>query len=108
MLQILSSRYEGKAALKLQGELTIYAVAEAHRELQAQEAKHPDLILDLSAVTEMDSAGFQLLLWLKRRVALRGRSLALVHHSSAVVEVLDLLAVAGEFGDPILLSPSEA
>ena len=62
--------------------------------------------LDLSGVEELDTAGVQFLLWLKRDMARTGSELKLTGHSPAVIEVLDLLKLASAFGDPILLSPS--
>jgi anti-anti-sigma regulatory factor len=61
-------------------------------------------VLDLSGVEELDTAGVQLLLWLKQEARRGGYACTLVNHSPAVVEVLDLLKLAGTFGDPILLA----
>lgn len=45
-------------------ELTIFNVREAHSLLQAGLAKQPErLILDVTALQDLDSAGLQLLLW---------------------------------------------
>ena len=55
---------------------------------------------------ELDTAGVQLLAWIKQEAKRRGKPLTLSAHSPAVVEVFDLLQVAGLFGDPILLAPS--
>ncbi len=104
MFQVHPCQYDGQPALKLSGELTIYAVSEARRELQP--SGKADLVLDLAGIQEIDSAGVQLLAWLKRECERTSRRLLLVNHSPEVVEVFDLLRVAGEFGDPILLSPT--
>ena len=55
---------------------------------------------------DLDTAGVQLLVWMKQEARRRGRNLAFFAHSPAVVEVFDLLQVAGLFGDPILIAPS--
>ena len=106
MFEIESGTHEGAPSLLLVGELTIYAVAEAGRQLSAALDRDPGLHLNLAGVTELDSAGLQLLVWLKQEARRRGRTLTLAAHSPAVLEVFDLLKVAGLFGDPILLAPT--
>jgi len=106
MFQIEPSTHEGEPSLKLTGELTIYAVAEARDRLSAALDREPALQLNLAGVEELDTAGLQLLVWLKQEARRRGRTLVLFAHSPAVLEVFDLLKVAGLFGDPILLAPS--
>ena len=105
MFSIQEAKHNGQPALKLSGELTIYSAAEARTNL----AKHADKKvvpeLDLSGIEEIDTAGVQVLLWVKRESLGRGRPLALVNHSAAVVEVFDLLKVTGILGDPILIAP---
>ena len=66
----------------------------------------PALHLNLAGLKELDTAGVQLLVWLKQEARRRNRTLALSAHSPAVVEVFDLLQVASLFGDAILIAPS--
>lgn len=106
MFQIENGTHEGAPSLELVGELTIYAVAEAAGLLSAALDHSPALQLNLAGVEELDSAGLQLLVWLKQEARRRGRTLTLFAHSPAVLEVFDLLKVAGLFGDPILLAPT--
>jgi len=106
MLSYQATQHEGRPALKLKGALTIYTVTQAWRDIPTKLAKHKSKVLDLSGVEELDTAGVQLLLWLKRDGTGRGSDLVLAHHSPEVVEVLDLLRLAAVFGDAILLSPS--
>jgi anti-sigma B factor antagonist len=107
MLEIHQAKRNGQTVLKLQGDLNIYAVDAARRELAAKLEKHPGISLDLSGVTEIDTAGIQLLFWLKGELHRLGQDLPLICHSVAVVEVLDLLNLTGCFGDPILIAPGE-
>lgn len=83
--------------LVLAGELTIYTAAETLTRLRAHLAEHRACALDLSAVTELDGAGLQLLLWLQAAARARGGTLRLVAPSPAVAEVLGLLQLAALF-----------
>ena len=106
MFQIVRSTHEGEPSLRLEGDLTIYEVTEAKAALSAALDQHPSLQLNLSGLEELDTAGVQLLAWLKQEARRRGRTLTLFAHSPAVVEVFDLLQVASLFGDAILIPPA--
>jgi len=106
MFQIVPTIHEGAPALELQGEFNIYAVAQARDRLSDALDEGPVLQLSLASLTELDTAGVQLLVWLKQEARRRGKQLALYAHSPAVVEVFDLLQVAGLFGDAILIPPT--
>ena len=105
MLRIEATTHEGDSALLLQGELDIYAVLEARDQLGQALRDHDALLLNLSGLEGLDTAGVQLLVWLKGESARLGKQLVLFAHSPAVVEVFDLLQVAGLFGDTILIAP---
>ena len=92
--------------LKVTGELTIYHAAEAKLRLDEELARDPSMELDLAEVTELDTAGAQLLLWLKRTGRNQGQAIAFANHSPAVLEVLDQLNLAGAFGDTLLIAPT--
>jgi anti-anti-sigma factor len=106
MLRYHTAQKDHQPALALAGALTIYTVAQARQEIPQRLAKLKAPVLDLSGVEELDTAGVQLLLWLKGEAAGRGAALTLIDRSPAVVEVLDLLRQTSTFGDTILLSPS--
>lgn len=89
---------------RLLGELTIYAAAALKPALLNAVAAEPRLELDLSGVTELDSAGVQLLLLAKREAARTGGALQLAGHSEAVLEVINLLNISRELGDPVVLT----
>ena len=109
MFHAQPSTHEDQACLGLAGELNIYFVTEARdllsTALDAADGQH-GLNLNLAGIEELDSAGVQLLVWLKQEARRRGKPLSLFAHSPAVVEVFDLLKVAGLFGDSILIAPS--
>jgi len=105
MLRIEATSHEGEPALLLQGELDIYAVLEARDRLGHALHEREALLLNLSGLEGLDTAGVQVLVWLKGEAARLGKTLLLFAHSPAVVEVFDLLQVAGLFGDTILIAP---
>ena len=88
------------AVLRIEGELTIFRAAELKDILLGDPAAQE---IDLSGVTEMDSAGLQLLMAAKLAATKQQRQLRLLDHSAAVVEVFELLNVAAYFNDPLLM-----
>jgi anti-sigma B factor antagonist len=92
------------AALRIEGELTIFRAMELKPVLLAEP---PPQEIDLAGVTEIDTAGVQLLMLAKRAALAQQRELRLVGHSPAVIEVFELLNVAAYFGDPLVMASSE-
>ena len=89
--------------LYLDGNLTIYEAPAVKERLVTALSESQTLELDLSQVSEIDTAGFQLLVMAKREAARQGKTLGLVAHSAAVREVLDFFNMVGFFGDPLLI-----
>jgi|SRR5690554_945355 len=87
----------------LSGELTIQNAEPLKSSLLECLAPGKDLTLDLAGVSELDSAGVQLLYYAKQAARERNLSLRLQHHSPAVVEVFELYRLAPVFGDPMVL-----
>lgn len=81
--------------LRVDGEMTIYRANEVAQTLFAElRAQAGDVNLDLSDVTEFDTAGLQLVLMARRMVEANGHRLDVVQPSECVVEVLGLCNVA--------------
>jgi anti-anti-sigma factor len=93
----------GVCHARVTGEMTIYQAMEMKGELLPCLDCGAEVEIDLSEVSEMDIAGFQLLLLAKREAANAGKSLRLVAHSPVTLEVLDLLNMASYFGDPVVM-----
>lgn len=64
-MAIRCERNNDCCVLKVADEMTIYTAAEQLSELQALLAQCAEIELDLSAVSEIDSAGLQLVMMLK-------------------------------------------
>jgi anti-sigma B factor antagonist len=87
---------------RVDGELTIYRAAELAVQLSTALAEAPagaPFVIDLAGVTEMDSAGAQLLMAARRSALAAGRELKLAGHSEAVREVFDILELDALFAD---------
>lgn len=83
--------------LRFEGELTIYAAQEAFQRVQVALLDGGPVDLDLAELTELDSAGIQLLLLLKRELDNAGRKLRMVGLSQPAREVLKLLDLRSLF-----------
>jgi anti-anti-sigma factor len=94
--------------LQIEGELSIYRADELKHALIEPLKSNVRLVVNLAAVTELDTCGLQLLMLAKRTAAKLGCELELVAHSPAVLEVFELLNVAVFFGDHLVIPPSAA
>lgn len=95
--------------LRLDGELTIYRAAELKEALMQPLAHAGVLEVDLSDVSEIDTAGLQLLILARRAAGERQGELRLSGHSAAVQEVFELLRLCGHFGAaPPAITPAPA
>ena len=100
-MAITAETKDGVSRLRIAGDMTIYTAAGLKQELMQHLAQPGELEIDLSEVSEVDSAGLQLLILAKRE----GRSTHLTGHSRAVLDVLDICNLAPYFGDPVVLPP---
>jgi anti-sigma B factor antagonist len=102
-MEIHSERHESCLRLYPEGELTIYRVGELKPCLLDALTQSDAIELDLSAVSELDTSGVQLLMLIKREAVAAGKALTISGHSAAVLEVFELLGLGGWFGDPQVL-----
>lgn len=79
--------------LAIIGELTIYQANAAAESLRSAHASGALREIDLSGVTELDTAGLQLLLTADRLAGNGGPPVALINHSQPVLDVLELSGV---------------
>ncbi|WP_050470137.1 STAS domain-containing protein [Herbaspirillum chlorophenolicum] len=86
------TEHNGNLLLTINGGLTIFQAAERKPELlHALSLASRTLSLDLSGVDEIDTAGIQLLLLLKRETERNGLQLEVAAYSPAVLAAFDLL-----------------
>lgn len=97
----------GNTALAIRGEFTIFTAAALKQALlDALAQGGPDIDIDLSDVSEIDSAGLQLMVMTKREAMRAGKNVRFVRHSDAVLDLIDLCDLSGFFGDPVLIRPT--
>lgn len=90
--------------LRLEGEVTIYRAAELLVTIRNVVREARSCVLDLEAVTEIDSAGLQLLLAAKRSAREMGRQIEFVGHSLPVLDAAEVLGLMDELGAPVAAS----
>jgi anti-sigma B factor antagonist len=96
---------DGIARLQVSGELTIYHAAELAGQLLPLVAQRSTPIeLDLDGVTDLDSAGVQVLLVALRAAHDHGGALHVVRPSRAVKDVLETFTLADLFAPPAALT----
>lgn len=88
------------STLCLEGELTIYNAADTKVRLSEALSRPGNLAVDLSGVTEVDSAGLQLLVLARREASRLDKPLHCLGLSPAVRETLDFCHLGGLFDDP--------
>ena len=93
----------GVTRIAIDGELTIYRAADLKVTVLEALRKAPVLEVDLSGVTEVDTAGLQVLMLAKNTAAADKRELRLLNHSPAVVEIVEMLNLGAFFGDALLI-----
>ena len=89
-------------------DMTIYHAATQKQALIDALKASTRLEIDLSAVGEIDTAGFQLLVLVKREARRLNKEALIVAHSEAVRDVLDFYNMAAAFGDPLLIPAAKA
>lgn len=98
-----------RAALCLEGEFNIFTAAATKDMLLAAIANAPDAVevdIDLAKVTEMDTAGMQLMVMARREAEVCGRHVNFIHCSPAVLELVDLCALREQLGDSLQSCPA--
>jgi anti-anti-sigma factor len=92
----------------IEGEMTIYRAAELKQTLLMPIVESAVVEFNLSRVTELDSAGVQLLMLAKRTAQARHCELRLVELSAAVLEVMELLNLGSYFGNELIFTARAA
>lgn len=105
---MLSSFKEGNPSVfSLSGEMTIYVVNKFRDDFLKAIDNSDELVVDLSEVSEIDTTGFQVLAYAKKYCDKNGKSLEIVNHSNAIIDVFEQYGSTALFGDPIVIKGSD-
>lgn len=91
----------------IEGEMNIYTALALKDRLLSPLDQCADMELDLSGVTDIDSAGVQLLILAKNECGARGKELRITGHSAPVKEIMDLYNLESYIGDPVPIRSQE-
>lgn len=89
-MSVQVEKHGAELVARVEGEFTIYRIAELKAQLSALLEQEIYLEIDLAAVEELDSAGVQLMLALQRESRRLGKMLSFSHAGAPVAQVLDL------------------
>ncbi|HYR26042.1 MAG TPA: STAS domain-containing protein [Aquabacterium sp.] len=101
---VVETAEAGGIRLCVQGDCNIYGAGELKAALLSHLQARPDLEIDLASVTEIDTAGIQVLMAAKQYSRTRGQELRLVQHSAPVLELIEIYDLAVWLGDPLIVS----
>lgn len=96
-------RHDQTLHCKVSEELTIYRVNEYRDLLVEHMLVANEIILDLDSVTEIDSAGLQLLIAIKNLMPTH--RVEIIHHNASVLEAIELSGLAGRLDDVVVIAP---
>ena len=89
--------------IAIEGEMTIYRAADLKVTVLEALRQARVLEIDLSGITELDTAGLQVLMLAKQTATADQRELRLLRHSPAVMEIFEMLDLVAFFGDAVLI-----
>lgn len=89
-MEISESQEEGVCRVRIEGEMTVYHADPLKKKLFDIFFKNSELEVDLSSVRDMDTAGFQILMLLRREANMTGRRFRITSHSESTIQVVRL------------------
>jgi anti-anti-sigma factor len=95
------------AHVHVSGELTIYNVVRMRQQLATAVGPEDSLSIDLGEVAEIDTAGIQLLMTMKRERECAGLEFILSNHSESVLSAFEHLGLLPYFNDPVVIKRAE-
>jgi anti-anti-sigma factor len=90
--------------ISISNEMNIYSVGELKKLLDEVIHDKRDMEINLANVSEIDSAGIQLLMLTKKERDNNNLPLSLVQHSNTVLNTFEFLGLVSYFNDPVVLT----
>ena len=103
-MEITQEQSGDKCCLYMRGDCNIYH-AETIKTFLLEILRTPaSFDVDLSGVTEIDTAGIQVLMAAKNHAKAHGVELRLLGHSPPVLELIEIYDLAAWLGDPLVVA----
>lgn len=102
-MQTEIEKRDGLCILRLSGDFILSQADEVRELLLDALSGCREVEIDLSQISDMDSAGLQLLIMAKRWAAAGQKNLRLTGHSEVVIDILETVNLVGYFGDPLVI-----
>lgn len=107
MLILTNRENKTHIEIKFEGALTLREIQDVWLHVQPLWQKQKIFIFNFAGVTDLDTMGFQILLYFKIRARTEERKIHYVKHSTSVLAALDLFGAVAELGDKIHLSSAD-
>lgn len=91
------TKLDGACSIRLDGDLTIFQIADFHSQLLAECQDAQNVTFDLSDVNEVDTAGVQLLISLQKQLNSVDGNLLLAGQSEQLLNTLNAFNLSGYF-----------
>jgi anti-sigma B factor antagonist len=104
-MNVQVERTENGVRVMLAGELSIYTAAETKAALADAMGEADEIEVDLAGVSEIDTAGLQLMLIIKRNP---GKTVRFINHPPSVLRLVDLANLGSALGDPMFIAATES
>ena len=88
--------------------MSIYEALELKELFLVALENHEKIEINLSNVSEIDSAGLQLMIALKKEASTLSKSISFTRHSVEVIDFLDLFNMTNLFGDPVIMGKTDS
>lgn len=92
-----SNKTKGRCKLAIDGDMTIYAIGDLKQGISKELDSYTKFELNLANVEEIDSAGIQLLLALRRELIQKNKEFKLTAVSGAVAKLIEQYNVGDHF-----------
>lgn len=102
---IQTEKLDNSLIVKLEGQFTIYQAGKLKNSLLEFFNENKPIQIDLSKVSEIDSACIQVLIAFKKEVKFYHKDIHFVHHSLAVLKLFEIYGLIGLLEDKIVISP---
>ena len=86
-MELQTKKKSGSVSIAINGEMTIYAVADFKKRFIEDTSECADIEIDLSKVARLDTAGFQMLLSARRMAENGGKSIRFIDPSPDVLHL---------------------